>query len=102
VVLSRSFAVLAAILLITSFGLIILAPYDMPLVQGIVAIDPSMLRHLQYVVIHTMGSSVWSRVLTPIIARPVWLVPLSLGIVCVGVATTIRVPACGQRKPRQN
>jgi hypothetical protein len=100
--MSRIFAVLAAILLVAAFGLILLAPYDMPLVQGMSALDPTLLRHFQHAVLHTLGSRVWARIVTPILARPVWLLPLALGMVCAGVAATTSAPATPHRTRRRS
>jgi hypothetical protein len=102
VVVSRIFTVLAAILLVAAFGLIVLAPYDMPLVQGMTALDPTLLLHFRHAVLHSLGNGVWSGVITPLLARPIWLIPLGLGMVCVGVATTTNVPAASHRTHRRS
>ncbi len=102
VIVSRTFTVLAAILLVVTFGLIVLAPYDMPLVQGVTAFDPGLLGRVHDVVEHWLGNTVWAVLITPVLARPVWLIPLSLGMVCVGVATTTNGPPATHRTRRRS
>ena len=99
---SRIFTVLAATMLVASFGLIVLAPYDLPLVQGVTAIDPTFLRHFQHAVIHALGNRFWADIVTPVLARPVWLMPLGLGMVCVGVAATTNTPPAAHRTRRRS
>ncbi len=99
---SRTFTVLAAVLLVAAFALIVLAPYDMPLVQGVTALDPAMLRHFQHAVLHTLGGHVWAGMVVPVLARPIWLIPLSLGMVCAGVAATTSVPPAPHRTRRRS
>ena len=99
---ARIFTVLAATLLVASFGLIVLAPYDLPLVQGMTAVDPTLLRHFQHAVIHALGTRFWADVVTPVLARPVWLMPLGLGMVCAGVAATSNTPAATHRTRRRS
>ena len=100
--ISRIFTVLAAILLVVTFGLIVLAPYDLPLVQGVTAFDPGLLERAHALIVHWMGTGTWAAVITPLLARPVWLIPLSLGMVCVGVATTTNVPPTAHRTRRRS
>lgn len=99
---SRIFTVLAATLLVASFGLIVLAPYDLSLVQGMTAIDPTLLRHVQHAVIRTLGTRFWANLVTPVLARPVWLMPLGLGMICVGVAATMNTPPAAHRTRRRS
>jgi hypothetical protein len=100
--MSRIFTVLAAALLVATFGMIMLAPYDMPLVQGLTAIDPALLRHIQHAVLHTLGSRAWAALATPVLARPIWLLPLALGVVCAGLAATTIVPGTAHRTRRRS
>jgi hypothetical protein len=102
VIVSRTFTILAATLLVTAFGLLVLAPYDMPLVQGLGALDSTLVERIHRAVLHSLGHAAWGNVVTPVLARPIWLIPLSLGIVCVGVATTTNVPATTHRTRRRS
>jgi hypothetical protein len=97
VLVSRIFTVIAAVLLVGAFGLLVLAPYDMPLTQGMSAIDPTLPDHLRRAILDTVGNGVWRWALAPVLARPIWLIPLSVGMLCVGVATTTNTPTAPHR-----
>ncbi len=101
-IVSRTFTILAATLLVAAFGLLVLAPYDLPLVQGLGALDATLVERMHRAVVHSLGRGVWGTLVTPLLARPIWLIPLSLGIVCVGVATTTNVPATTHRTRRRS
>ncbi len=100
--LSRIFTVLAATMLVVTFGLIMLTPYDMPLLQGLAAYDAGLAAHIHDTIAETLGSRVWTIAFKPLLDRPIWLIPLSLGMVCVGVATTTNVPPATQRTRRRS
>ena len=51
-IVSRLFAVIAAVALVTAFALASLLPPDMPLGQVGVAMAPEALRHLRLVTLH--------------------------------------------------
>lgn len=102
VLLSRIFTVFAAALLVLAFALGVLAPPDMVLAQGMDAMDPSLVTSVRDIVVRALGNGAWTGVLVPILARPIWLVPLSLGIVCGGVAMTTAMPAAPSRRQRRS
>jgi hypothetical protein len=102
VLVSRIFTVLAAILLVTSFGLLMLTPYDLPLLQGLAAVDPALVVRLHDSVVGILGHGAWTGVFMPVLARPAWLIPLGLGMICVGVATTMNVPPATHRTRRRS
>ncbi len=84
----RVFAVLAAIWLVTAVALASLLPADISLFQTIHqmhAVDPA---HLQHRVTGLFGHTIWSSVAYPVLIRPVWLLPVALGLICAGGAIT--------------
>jgi hypothetical protein len=100
--MSRIFAVLAATLLVVTFGLIVLTPYDLPLGKGLAGFDPAMVARLHDGIVHVLGRGAWNWVVAPVLDRPVWLMPLSLGMVCVGVATSSNRPPAARRTRRRS
>jgi hypothetical protein len=84
----RVFAVCAAVLLVFSVALASLLPADTTLGQAIHALSADLLFRGQGVVGRLLGHGFWSWVVAPLLARPVWLMPASLGIVCVGGAVS--------------
>jgi len=87
VILSRTFTVIAACLLVASFALLVLPPDGMSLAQGLSALGHDLPAFREFVVA-TMGSGVWLHVFVPLLVRPVWLLPLSLGLIAAGVAAS--------------
>ena len=79
---ARIFAVLAAVFLVGAAGLALLAPTAMSLGKGVVLLDA---RALDWVQAHS-ASWLWGYVALPVLFRPIWLVPASLGVICAGIA----------------
>jgi len=101
VMISRLLAVLAATLLVTAFSLFMLTPYDLSLAQGVTAMDPAMLRHLQSAVRHTIGAGSWTYLAVPVLARPVWLLPFCAGLICAGLANTFTASPDASERSRK-
>jgi hypothetical protein len=80
----RIFAVGAAVLLVSSVALASLLPPDTTLAQVIHALDADLLFRGQALLTGWFGHGFWTWLVAPVLARPVWLMPASLGIVCVG------------------
>jgi hypothetical protein len=80
----RIFAVSAAVLLVFSVALASLLPPETTLGQVIQALNADFLFRGQAAISRVFGHGFWSWVVAPIMVRPVWLMPASLGIVCVG------------------
>jgi hypothetical protein len=95
---SRIFTVVAAVLLVTAFALMMLPPDGLSLKEGLAQIGPNTPEALMNGVRRTLGAEVWARVFLPLLVRPVWMLPLSLGVVCVGVAATTMPPTESPRR----
>jgi hypothetical protein len=80
----RIFAVSASVLLVFSVALASLLPPDTTLGQVIQTLDTDFLFRAQTAITRVFGHGFWSWVVAPVLVRPVWLMPASLGIVCVG------------------
>ncbi len=97
-IVSRIFTVFAAVLLVTAFALMVLPPDGLTLVQGLAQLVQDAPQTLQRSIVHTLGAVAWLNVFVPLLVRPVWLVPLSLGVLCVGVAATTMPPTESPRR----
>ncbi len=97
-IVSRIFTVFAAVLLVTAFALMVLPPDGLTLVQGLAELGQDTPQTLQHGVVHTLGATAWLKLFVPLLVRPVWLVPLSLGVLCVGVAATTMPPTESPRR----
>jgi hypothetical protein len=85
----RVFAVLAAALLVTAVALGSMLPPDEPLSQVFAELDGTLLPALQSFELRHLGGWMWQDVTVPLLVRPSWLMPLALGILCVGAVTTL-------------
>lgn len=83
--LTRVFVVIAAAMFVLSAALASLVGPMMPLVEGIREVDRNLLFWLND------HSTVWVQqwLLVPFLVRPVWLLPVSLGVVALGVAASV-------------
>jgi hypothetical protein len=85
----RALAVLAAICLVVAFTLLLTLPLDLPLAQCIDRIDHAKLLALQSLVRDHLSEWAWQALTLPLLARPGWLLPLSLGILFGGAAISV-------------
>ena len=88
-ILSRVLAVLAAILLVGAVGVAMLGPPELPLGQAITLLDHSFLTTLRGGIRAYTGNWVWDDVLLPMLVRPAWLVPASIGLIFGGASLTV-------------
>jgi hypothetical protein len=100
VMIFRIFAVLAAALLVGAFSLAVLTPDGMSLDQGVLMLEPTLVSSVRHLVQHTIGAAAWTRLFMPLLVRPVWLIPLCLGMICAGVAASVGTPTESPRRTR--
>ena len=84
---ARVFAVLAAALLVVAVGIAALMPLGLTLGHGLLMIDVGVVSWLKQ---HT-SSWAWDWVLTPLLKRPLWLCPASMGLIAAGLALTFNL-----------
>lgn len=85
---SKVLAIGAAVMLVGAFALATLAPVNMSLGQFLMATNEDLLRVLHDALRNAHMMWVWDHVVLPMLVRPAWLFPASLGLVCVGGAAT--------------
>ena len=90
----RTLAVLSAILLVGSVALATLGPPGVPLGQMLFMVDHDLMDRMHRFIAGTMTDWVWSELTVPLLLRPAWLVPASVGLICAGVAVSL-----SNRKP---
>jgi hypothetical protein len=86
--IARIFTVLAAVFLVGAVALATMLSADMTLHEAIHAIDAAGADDLQHTLARIFGKTLWDWVIAPVLLRPVWMVPLSMGLICVGGALT--------------
>jgi hypothetical protein len=76
----------------------VLPPDGLTLVQGLAELVQDAPQTLQHSIVHTFGNVAWLKLFVPLLVRPVWLVPLSAGVLCVGVAASTMPPTESPRR----
>jgi hypothetical protein len=87
--MSRILAVVAAILLVGAVGVAILGPPGLPLGRAISLLDQGLLSALHGGIRAYAGTWLWDDVLQPLLVRPAWLVPASIGLIFAGASVTV-------------
>ena len=80
----RALIVLSAVRMVVAFALATAGRLDATLAEALARIDPMLATRMR------SGVPVWmaDRVLLPLLVRPVWLLPLALGLISAGGALT--------------
>ena len=84
---ARTFAVAAAILLVSAVALGTLAGDGMTLGGGLLAADFQLAAMERFVRLH-MSGWLWDHPLKALLGRPVWLLPAAFGIIFAGASAT--------------
>jgi hypothetical protein len=93
---ARIFAVFAAFFLVASVAIGALTTPGTTLGQGLTMLDknaPNWLRE------HSLAWF-WNWIEVPFMMRPMWLIPAGLGLICVGLATTLNLGDAAPRRRR--
>ncbi len=85
---TRVLAILSAILLVGAVAVATLGPQDMTLGQGLFAMDHARLLAAETFTRTHLSPWLWDHPIMAMIARPVWLIPAALGLICAGGAMT--------------
>jgi hypothetical protein len=95
VTLQRILAVLSAMLLVGAVALATLGPPSVPLGGLLLMIDRDLTDTLRIGIEQHFAAWIWADVVVPLLVRPAWLVPASLGLITAGVALSLsgRKPA---------
>lgn len=98
---SRILAVLAAAAFVAAFAVAMLFPAMSSLAQLLAHDDPRMLVVLHDTVAAYGPAWVWNNLAMPLLLRPAWLLPVSLGLLCAGGAMTLASRAGVARSHRR-
>jgi hypothetical protein len=100
VIAQRILAILSAVALVGAVAVALLAPPGLPIGQALLAIDHTMLDALQSGIARVFPRWVWTEIMLPVLARPAWLPPAALGLICAGLSLTLPTGR-GAERPRQ-
>jgi len=88
VIVQRALAVLSAVLLVGSVALATLGPHWATLGRALFAMNHDLPDGMQHWLQGHVGSWAWD-ILLPLIQRPAWLLPTSLGLICAGLSVSL-------------
>lgn len=88
-IVQRTFAVLAAVLLVSAVALATFGPQSISLGQALYLMDHGLLDHLLTWSNRTLGGWGWTMMIQPLLVRPAWLLPASAGIICMGLSMSL-------------
>jgi hypothetical protein len=96
-IFQRIMAVAAAVFLVGAVGVALIGPPNIPLGAALYLLNSQALYALQAHV----ADWAWQNVALPLLVRPAWLLPASIGIVCAGASVTSSSRQRPQRSPRR-
>jgi hypothetical protein len=93
---ARVFAVLSAAFLVVAVGIASLTPIGLTLSQGLLMWNSNSLGWLR---LHSLDWA-WEWLAWPVLLRPVWLIPASIGLIFAGMALTFNLgkPSASRRR----
>jgi hypothetical protein len=89
VIAQRVLAVLAAILLVAAVGIATFGPQSISLGQALYLLDRDVLDKLPIWFNRVFGHWIWDAIIQQLLVRPAWLVPASVGIICIGLSLSL-------------
>ena len=85
-IVQRTLAIISAVLLVAAVGIATFGPQSVSLGQGLYLIDHEALDTLMAWSNRMLGHWAWASLIEPMLVRPAWLLPASIGIICSGLS----------------
>ncbi len=98
----RILAVLAAVLLVGAVALAMLGPPSVPLGQALFMLDHDFMNALHSGIERHLSAWMWNNLLVPLMVRPAWLVPASVGLICGGLSLSLATRKSAHRSHRRS
>lgn len=98
---SRALAVLAAANFVVAFALATLLPPLTTLAQLVARDDPHVIAAMRDFTLAHGSVWIWNNVVVALLARPCWMLAVTVGILCAGGATTLASRASVARSHRR-
>jgi hypothetical protein len=102
VIAQRILAVLSAVLLVGSVALATVSPQMLTLGGALYQIDGSLPGGLHDWLWQHLGAWSWADVVLPLLLRPAWLMPASIGLICAGLALSLSNRKSARRSHRRS
>lgn len=98
----RVLAVIAAVLLVLAVAIATFGTESISLGQALYMLDHDVLDRLPDWTTRTFGPWGWTMIVEPLLVRPAWLIPASMGIVCVGLSMSLSNKKSSHRSHRRS
>lgn len=85
----RVLAVISAVFLVATVGIATFGPESISLGQALYLLDRDILSALPVWATRTLGPWFWNSLLQPLLVRPAWLMPASVGIIAAGLSLSL-------------
>lgn len=95
---ARIFAILSAVFLVVAVGIAALTPLGLTLGQGLLMANPTNLEWLRA----NSSAWFWAWIEAPFLLRPLWFLPVCMGVVCAGIATTLNFGKASSTRRRRS
>ncbi len=95
---ARVCAALAALLLVSAIAIATLTPQGLTLGQGLVLLDRGFAAWMRS---HSTAW-MWEWLELPLLLRPLWLAPASLGVICAGMAASFNLGTASPSRRRRS
>jgi hypothetical protein len=102
VIAQRTLAVLSAVLLVLAVAIATLGPRTFSLAWALTQVDANLLGNLQGWADRYVSPWAWGHLAVPLLVRPAWLVPASMGLVCAGLAVSLSSRKGAHRSHRRS
>jgi hypothetical protein len=102
VIAQRTLAVLSAILLVGAVALATLGPGTITLGRALFDLGPDVPEGVHGWIERTLGTWAWTELALPLLVRPAWLLPASLGLICVGLSFSVSNRKSAHRSHRRS
>ena len=101
-IVKRTLAILAAVLLVVAVALATVGARVATLGQALGMWDRECVARLNVWVETHLGLWTWTEVIMPVLARPVWLAPVALAVLCAGFSVSLKLPKTTSRSQRRS
>lgn len=88
-IVQRVLAVISAVLLVAAVGIATFGPQSLSLRQALYLFDHDLIERLPLWSSRVLGNWMSSSVIQPLLVRPAWLIPASMGLVCMGLSLSL-------------
>ncbi len=85
----RALAVAAAALFVVTVAVATFGSETMSLGQALYMLDAGAVDKLLNWCNRVLGNWVWTSIIQPLLVRPAWLIPASVGIICTGLSFSL-------------